>query len=182
MVAIQEGPASQAHDPQLHVAAATKCQRQLSAIAEDNSIGARYCMVLEELRKELVSQSAQFQSGQKEGTLAEEARPVQTISPEISNPTLSVPEAQGNAMDVIEPAILDASPGSSLHDLSGWDAFDSIVRFRAPTIRAFQDFLSKTDNFFCFNFRSYQVLGTSNSLVKNRSLFECPIALHMLMK
>lgn len=136
MIAIQEGPTSQAYDPHLHVAAATKCQRQLSAIAEENSIGARYCLVLEELRKELASQSARHQSSQKGDSLAEEARPVQTISPQPSNPTLSVPDEQGNLIDVIEPAMLNASPGSSLHDLSGWGAFDSMVRFYVPSMKA----------------------------------------------
>lgn len=129
MVAIQEGPTSQAYDPYLHVAAATKCQRKLSAIAEDNSLGARYCLILEELRKELISKSARLQRDQNGGAVAQpgEAPSVDTSAALPPNPLLSILDAQG---DTIEPTLLDASPDSSLHDLSGWGAFDSMVGFQ----------------------------------------------------
>lgn len=170
VIAIQEGPTSQACQAYMHVAAATKCQRKLLAIAEANSLGARYCLVLEELRKELASQSARLQSAQNEGTSAQEPLPVQTTNgPQPSDPILPLRnDEQGHSMHMMDQAVLDHSPGSSLHDLSGWGAFDSMVCF-APFLAIHT---SRTTNEGIDQTRSYPASGTSTFSVMSHSPFE----------
>lgn len=128
VIAIQDGPASQTYGVQL--AAATKCHQQLLAIAEGNSLGSRYCLVLEELRTELAIQWARPESCQVGDTMVEEPRRLQPTVPQPSNPILPVPNEERDPLNNIEPVLFDASPGSSLHDLSGWGTFDSMVYLR----------------------------------------------------
>lgn len=138
--------------------------------------------MLEELRKELASQSARLQSSSQRGcdvALVEEARPAiqaQTTNLQPSNSTVLpvVPhEHHSDPMDMLEPALLDASPGSSLHDLSGWGAFDSMVRFlfpfcMEPRSAEFERMGSKD----ILKYRSYQVLEASTVSAESHSLFE----------
>lgn len=138
--------------------------------------------MLEELRKELTSQSARLQSNNQRGcdaAVAEEARTAiqaQTTNLQPSNSTVLsvVPhEHPSDPMDMLEPALLDASPGSSPHDLSGWGAFDSMVRFlflfcMRPRSAEVESVGSKD----ILKFRSYQVLEASTFSAESHSLFE----------
>lgn len=98
-------------------------------IAEEHSLARRYCLVLDELRKEAIRHSEQtlddqtivagdgIQSQQFENLGPEEAVLGETVGLGQHQLTSDVNDMNG----------FDASPGSSLYDMSGWGTFDSMV-------------------------------------------------------
>lgn len=112
-----------------HLSVAIRCQEQMSMIAEEHSLARRYCLVLDELRKEAIRHSEQplddrttvaedgIQSQQFENLGTEEAVLGETVGLGQHQLTSDVNDMNG----------FDASPGSSLYDMSGWGTFDSMV-------------------------------------------------------
>ncbi|KUI53603.1 hypothetical protein VP1G_00981 [Cytospora mali] len=108
---------------------AIRCQNQLSKIAEEGSLAERYCLVLEELRKEAVHRSEILQANISAAASIEK-QPQQS---EPIHPERSVLEA-GTAMQhdfdaeqIPDAAGFGTTPGSSVYEISGWGAFDSIA-------------------------------------------------------
>lgn len=98
-------------------------------IAEEHSLARRYCLVLDELRKEAIRHSEQprddhsmgatddAHSQQLEGLGADETGLAGTAA--FGQHPLA---SEANDINGFEP-----SPGSSLYDMSGWGTFDSMV-------------------------------------------------------
>lgn len=129
------------HDPtstdsyQTYLSAATECQKELSNIAEPGSLAARYCIVLAELRAEIILRCERVQA----------ASPPREVA-ETSTATLGQAQADTlhsidfNAMVDQQPTgsselpsaadhsqMNDTSPESSLADLSSWVQFECMV-------------------------------------------------------
>lgn len=99
-------------------------------IAEEHSLARRYCLVLDELRKEAIRHSEQPLDDQAivAGDDAN-SQQFENLGPEEA--VLGVTAGFGQhslTSDVNDMEGFDASPGSSLYDMSGWGTFDSMVR------------------------------------------------------
>lgn len=98
-------------------------------IAEEHSLARRYCLVLDELRKEAIRHS-EHPSDDQTIVAADDDRSQQ---PENMGPEESVLAEDAGfgqhplTSDVNDINGFDASPGSSLYDMSGWGTFDSMV-------------------------------------------------------
>lgn len=103
-----------------------RCQSQLSTIAEEGSLAERYCLVLEELRKEVVQPLEDRQVGGFE-ILAErfprQIEPIQHKTDVVSGSMEYDFDPEGLA----DSAGFDYTSGSSGFELTGWGAFDSTV-------------------------------------------------------
>ncbi|OHF00985.1 fungal specific transcription factor domain-containing protein [Colletotrichum orchidophilum] len=122
---------------QAYFDAAYRCQAQLASLADNEStLAARYCLVLEELRTEALRQTKRHQSpavthqnGQNGGAVSRAALVV--AGSEDSQPqheqdhlgALNFPDV-GHADEFVG---FDASPSSSLADMTSWGQFDSMV-------------------------------------------------------
>lgn len=110
-----------------HLSVAIRCQEQMSMIAEEHSLARRYCLVLDELRKEAIRHSEHHSDDQ---TIVA-ADNDHSQHPENMGPEESVlaEDAEFGPLtsDVNDMNGFDASPGSSLYDMSGWGTFDSMV-------------------------------------------------------
>lgn len=98
-------------------------------IAEDHSLARRYCLVLEELRKEAIRHSEQPLDDQTMVAGDEaHAQQFENLGPEeaVLGETAGL-DHHPLASDVNDMNGFDASPGSSLYDMSGWGTFDSMV-------------------------------------------------------
>ncbi|KAF9880469.1 hypothetical protein CkaCkLH20_02423 [Colletotrichum karsti] len=112
--------------------AAFRCQKQLATLADNESqLAARYCLVLEELRIEALRQTERLQSppilNQNGGSIARA-----TVTEEVQNQHEQHPLAGLNFPDVTHADDfvgfdMDASPSSSLADMTSWGQFDSMV-------------------------------------------------------
>ncbi|KAL0933905.1 fungal specific transcription factor domain-containing protein [Colletotrichum truncatum] len=112
--------------------AATRCQTQLATLADNESqLAARYCLVLEELRTEALRQTERLHNAavanQNGASLA---RAVVSNTEELQNQHeqhalvgLNFPDV-AHAEDFVG---FDASPSSSLADMTSWGQFDSMV-------------------------------------------------------
>ncbi|KAL1881255.1 hypothetical protein Daus18300_001107 [Diaporthe australafricana] len=102
---------------------------QMSMIAEEHSLARRYCLVLDELRKEAIRHSEQQRDDQAMGSADD------THSQELDNlgaEEIVLGENGGLNQHHLTSEVSDmngfeASPGSSLYDMSGWGTFDSMV-------------------------------------------------------
>ncbi|KZL75298.1 fungal specific transcription factor domain-containing protein [Colletotrichum tofieldiae] len=118
---------------QAYFNAASRCQTQLASLADNEStLAARYCLVLEELRTEALRQTERLQhaeiSHQNGGPHSRTN--VVTGNEEVQGQpenhhlaSLNFPDV-GHAEDFVG---FDASPSSSLADMTSWGQFDSMV-------------------------------------------------------
>lgn len=98
-------------------------------IAEEHSLARRYCLVLDELRKEAIRHSEQPPDDQTMvATDDAHSQHIENSGPEEA--VLADTAGFGQhplTSDVNDINGFDASPGSSLYDMSGWGTFDSMV-------------------------------------------------------
>lgn len=126
---IQMQTYSSAQSHQKYLSVAVKCQTQLSAIAEEGSLTQRYCLVLEELRKEAVKGSEippmDFCTGaSNENTSLQRELIQQEIIAEDNSAAM---QHDTQEEDMTDATGLRTTLGSSVYDISGWGAFDSMV-------------------------------------------------------
>lgn len=115
-----------------YLAAATRCQDQLSDLAEDGSLVARYCLVLEELRLEALRQTKQGQLNAQSQTQRHAAS-----MPDASNGTEAFAAADDGAIGAAELGAnmagmggigdIYVTPTDSLAEMTGWAQFDAMV-------------------------------------------------------
>ncbi|KAF6822001.1 fungal specific transcription factor domain-containing protein [Colletotrichum plurivorum] len=116
--------------------AAGLCQDQIANIAEPGSLTSRYCLILDELRAEVVRQTTQH-----EKNIADVAAGLDGTASRILG---MGGEGDGSAtrytMDDMQGlADMDVSPSDSLEDLTGWDQFDSMVISGLSGLESFLD-------------------------------------------
>lgn len=102
-------------------------------IAEEHSLARRYCLVLDELRKEAMRHSEQLADGLPM-IAADDAHSQKIENPGPEEAVLAETDGFGQhplTSDVNDMNGFDASPGSSLYDMSGWGTFDSMVSEQA---------------------------------------------------
>lgn len=103
-------------------------------IAEEHSLARRYCLVLDELRKEAIRHSEQLPDDQTM-IAADDASSQQIENPGPEEAVLAETAGFGQhplTSDVNDTNGFEASPGSSLYDMSGWGTFDSMVSKWVP--------------------------------------------------
>ena len=122
---------------QIYLDAATRCQRQVSKIADKDSLAERYCLVLEELRSEAVRQTHNVQaipaSAPAKTQQTQSAGMVQNHAAKSGQGRLQ--DGAGflqslNFFNMGDPGgmvELNGSPSSSLADIPSWGHFDSMV-------------------------------------------------------
>lgn len=106
----------------------------MSMIAEEHSLARRYSLVLDELRKEAIRHSEQPPDDQTM-VAADDAHPPKIENPAPEEAVLDGTDGFGQhqlTSDVNDMNGFDASPGSSLYDMSGWGTFDSMVSKQVP--------------------------------------------------
>ncbi|KAL7818539.1 fungal-specific transcription factor domain-containing protein [Trichoderma gracile] len=116
-----------------YLAAATRCQDQLSNLAEDGSLVARYCLVLEELRLEALRQT-------KQGQMNNARSPTQRQAAAMANAAngtdaygtaddagMGVTELGANMTDMGGIGDIYVTPTDSLAEMTGWAQFDAMV-------------------------------------------------------
>ncbi|KAL6786778.1 fungal-specific transcription factor domain-containing protein [Trichoderma sp. SZMC 28012] len=115
-----------------YLAAATRCQDQLSNLTEDGSLIARYCLVLEELRLEALRQT-------KQGQLNNARSPTQRQTTAMTNTGngadtygttddgTMVTELGANMTDMGAIGDIYVTPTDSLAEMTGWAQFDAMV-------------------------------------------------------
>lgn len=116
-----------------YLAAATRCQDQLSNLAEDGSLVARYCLVLEELRLEALRQT-------KQGQINNARSPTQRQAAAMANAAngtdafgtaddggMGVAELGANMTDMGGIGDIYVTPTDSLAEMTGWAQFDAMV-------------------------------------------------------
>jgi hypothetical protein len=133
----------QSHNPQetyqKYFTAAQRCQGQLASIAEDKSLTARYCLILEELRTEvtrqmeytmasqhLAMQAPQLQNAGEPSTVADATDVDAILAQQLSG----VSENMQGLMELAKSQELgnvEASPNDELADMTSWGQFDSMV-------------------------------------------------------
>ena len=133
----------QSHNPQetyqKYFTAAQRCQGQLASIAEDKSLTARYCLILEELRTEvtrqmeytvasqhLAMQAPQLQDAREPNTVPDTADVDAILAQQVAD----VPENIQGLMELAniqELGNFEASPNDELADMTSWGQFDSMV-------------------------------------------------------
>ncbi|KAI3394096.1 hypothetical protein diail_3220 [Diaporthe ilicicola] len=110
-----------------HLSVATRCQEQMSMIAEEHSLARRYCLVLDELRKEAIRHSGQPRDDQAMGAANDaDSQQFENLAAE----EIALCDGLGQnhlTSDVNDMNGFDASPGSSLYHMSGWGTFDSMA-------------------------------------------------------
>ncbi|KUI69372.1 hypothetical protein VM1G_05436 [Cytospora mali] len=114
---------------QNYLLSAIRCQTQLSKIAEEGSLAERYCLVLEELRKEAVHRSENLQANISAAASIEK-QPQQSEPIHQERSVLDAGTAMQhdfNAEQIPDAAGFGTTPGSSVYEISGWGAFDSIA-------------------------------------------------------
>lgn len=96
--------------------AAEKCQKQIANIAEDGSLTARYCLVLEELRLEAVRQTSRKRATQNEANNAT-----------LSQVDFLASEHNPGSFGELGTMDFNVSPMDTMADMTSWEQFDSIV-------------------------------------------------------
>ncbi|KAH8890643.1 hypothetical protein GQ53DRAFT_867005 [Thozetella sp. PMI_491] len=109
---------------QAYLDAAANCQSQVAALAEKESLAQRYCLVLEELRLEAVRHVENAQ--RTKGVAFQEASEAHGPLP-IGQEVNGLLHGDGNFDHLSPIADLNASPSSSLADITSWGNFDSMV-------------------------------------------------------
>lgn len=107
---------------QTYLEAANTCQEQIFSIAEQGSLTQRYCLVLEELRREALRQTTGI------GTIHMQN------SASLSNPNFPEgagvdpsPTFQQLGLSFAGDVNWNVSPSSSVADITSWGHFDSLV-------------------------------------------------------
>lgn len=117
---------------QRYFMAAQRCQNQLSSIAEDVSLTARYCLILEELRAEAMRQTEHSTALQQHVSM-QSTQPLDMVASgtdmdgvlidQVAEPIQGLMElANGGELGPFE-----ASPDDEVADMTGWGQFDSMV-------------------------------------------------------
>lgn len=108
--------------------AATRCQSQMSSIAEKGSLSSRYCLVLEELRLEAVTRSTRpptpptINQDTSAIDATAETQGVTATPDDIDAAAILMPGyGNGDSMDFY------TSPVSSVADIASWIEFESMV-------------------------------------------------------
>ncbi|KAI8282153.1 hypothetical protein K4K60_003731 [Colletotrichum sp. SAR11_57] len=118
---------------QSYFAAATRCQTQLATLADNESqLAARYCLVLEELRTEALRQTERLHSPPVHNNQHGGGSPARAAVAGTEDVHNQQPDhlAGINFSDVANTEDFvgfDASPSSSLADMTSWGQFDSMV-------------------------------------------------------
>ncbi|KAM0252598.1 hypothetical protein ACHAQJ_007635 [Trichoderma viride] len=115
-----------------YLSAATRCQDQLSNLAEDGSLVARYCLVLEELRLEALRQTKQGQINARSPTQRQAASmPNAANGTEAfgtaDDGTMGVTDLGANMTDMGGIGDIYVTPTDSLAEMTGWAQFDAMV-------------------------------------------------------
>ncbi|KAI0434368.1 transcriptional regulatory protein GAL4 [Xylaria sp. FL1042] len=108
--------------------AASRCQSHLSAIAEKGSLSERYCLVLEELRVEVLRQTRRsYQPAPSLEGLSHHSPPdnLQASSIPLEQNLYSTANFLG--LPVSTPIDFNGMPSSAFSDCSGWGQFASMV-------------------------------------------------------
>ncbi|KAI1273461.1 transcriptional regulatory protein GAL4 [Xylaria sp. FL0933] len=108
--------------------AASRCQSHLSAIAEKGSLSERYCLVLEELRVEVLRQTRRdYQPASSSEGLNDHSTPgnSQTTSTPLEQSLHNA--ASFSSLTIDTPIDFNGMPSSAFSDSSGWDQFASMV-------------------------------------------------------
>lgn len=114
-----------------YLSAAVQCQTQLSTIAEIGSLTERYCLVLEELRKEAVKGSKH----PKTDVFAEASTKYPSRKGELTQPNehavdnSATMQPDVNTGDMTDITSFEITPGNLVYEMSGWGAFDSMVSY-----------------------------------------------------
>ncbi|KAF2650438.1 transcriptional regulatory protein GAL4 [Lophiostoma macrostomum CBS 122681] len=121
-----------------YLSAATRCQFQISAMAEKGSLPERYCLVLEELRNEALRQTERAHSSTMHLERMDDGSQehgFQTASMAMDANSHSTE----NLMDFMEDATVDLNdiPDSVNSDYAGWDQFASMVSSGLGNLDAF---------------------------------------------
>ncbi|KAH7155972.1 fungal-specific transcription factor domain-containing protein [Dactylonectria macrodidyma] len=121
----------------LYFAAAERCQQQIVDIAEEGTLTARYCLVLEELRAEAARQTAPAQASHEALAPIHSTMDTRNEGSDFLASNTQGLAGPGFGMEVPELTGLDqfvnfhVSPSGSLEDLTSWVQFDSMVRYSA---------------------------------------------------
>ncbi|KAI0190601.1 transcriptional regulatory protein GAL4 [Astrocystis sublimbata] len=108
--------------------AAARCQSHLSMIAEKGSLSERYCLVLEELRVEVLRQTqGTCQPASDSGKQDQNQQQGDTQATSFPSLRNSNSAASFAAMSVEAPIDLNGMPSSAFADSSGWGQFASMV-------------------------------------------------------
>ncbi|UKZ71390.1 uncharacterized protein TrAtP1_012349 [Trichoderma atroviride] len=114
-----------------YLSAATRCQDQLSNLAEDGSLVARYCLVLEELRLEALRQTKQGRNYARSPTQKQVASlPNNTNGTdafETAGDGIGVADLGAGMTDMGGIGDIYVTPTDSLAEMTGWAQFDAMV-------------------------------------------------------
>ncbi|KAL7898522.1 fungal-specific transcription factor domain-containing protein [Trichoderma sp. SZMC 28014] len=115
-----------------YLSAATRCQDQLSNLAEDGSLVARYCLVLEELRLEALRQTRQDRNYAESPTQKQVASlPNNTNGTDAfettADGTMGVADLGAGMTDMGGIGDIYVTPTDSLAEMTGWAQFDAMV-------------------------------------------------------
>jgi hypothetical protein len=121
-----------------YLSAATRCQSQISAMAEKGSLPERYCLVLEELRNEALRQTERVHPSAMNSGRMEDGPQENGFQP-TSMAMDGNPHGTENLMDFMEDATVDLNDmaGSVDSDYSGWNQFASMVSSGLGNLDAF---------------------------------------------
>ncbi|SCO91314.1 uncharacterized protein FRV6_15442 [Fusarium oxysporum] len=114
---------------QAYFEAAERCQQQIVDIAGEGTLTSRYCLVLEELRAEVVAQRGLAQNlTQVQSSI--DARTHVNVSRAHDAETMAEAGLSMDVPDLSGMGSLDdwhVSPSDSLEDITGWGQFDAMV-------------------------------------------------------
>jgi hypothetical protein len=109
--------------------AAIRCQHQLSSLADAESLAARYCLVLEELRIEALQKT-----GQDSGPASPDERPELSVSLESADAFAATSERpMGTALGLPDVGVAevggfdDVMPIECLPEMTSWAQFEDLV-------------------------------------------------------
>ncbi|PTB36475.1 uncharacterized protein TrAFT101_010360 [Trichoderma asperellum] len=115
-----------------YLSAAIRCQDQLSNLAEDGSLVARYCLVLEELRLEALRQTkqgrnyAQSPTQKQVASLPNDANGTEAFE-NTGDGTMGVADLGAGITDMGGIGDIYVTPTDSLAEMTGWAQFDAMV-------------------------------------------------------
>lgn len=127
---IQQQSVSRTQARQKYLSKAVQCQTQLSTIAEEGSLTERYCLVLEELRKETVRSSRSQQEATNPEASTTYSSQVRELAQQETNAAGTIVVTVQHANDtenMADTTDFTANPGSPDYGISGWGEFDYMV-------------------------------------------------------
>jgi hypothetical protein len=112
--------------------AATRCQNQIFNIVEESSLAARYCVVLEELRREAIEQIERSQglrtTGFDGGVASLDRGCADIVRAPNGDANIHQPATFGNLPGADNNFDFNHNLGNPLADFSSWVQFESMVR------------------------------------------------------